>query len=203
MTHAAAIDRRVLFFGDSFVAGTGDPHCRGWVGRVSAASWDAGLALQAYPLGIRRDTSADVAARWRGEALARLNRSADCRVVFSVGVNDTTIEQGRPRVEPAASVAMLARVLDEASALGLAAFVVGPPPAGDADQNARVMDLSQRFGAACGERRVPYVDVAQRLLDGGIWAAEAAAGDGSHPAAGGYDALAALVLDGGWLSWLG
>jgi nucleoside-diphosphate-sugar epimerase len=28
-------------------------------------------------------------------------------------------------------------------------------------------------------------------------------GDGSHPAAGGYEAYARLVLDGGWTAWLG
>ena len=31
---------------------------------------------------------------------------------------------------------------------------------------------------------------------------EAAAGDGSHPAAGGYEALARLVLAAGWLRWM-
>lgn len=203
MTHPAAIDRRVLFFGDSFVAGTGDPQCRGWVGRVSAVAWDAGIALQAYPLGIRRQTSTDIAARWRDEARPRLLAGADCRVVFSFGVNDTTTEGGRLRVEPGDSVAALERVLDEASALALAAFVVGPPPAGDADQDALVLHLSRRFGAACAQRRVPYVDVAERLRASTVWAMEVAAGDGAHPAAGGYDALAALVLAGGWLSWLG
>ena len=44
-------DRRVLFFGDSIVAGVGDPEGRGWVGRVVAASFASGLPLTAYPLG--------------------------------------------------------------------------------------------------------------------------------------------------------
>ena len=35
------------------------------------------------------------------------------------------------------------------------------------------------------------------------WTTEAAANDGSHPGAGGYQALAQLVLGGGWPVWLG
>ena len=202
MIGPAGSDRRVLFFGDSFVAGTGDPDCRGWVGRVGAASWAAGLAMQAYPLGIRRQTSVQIAARWRAEARARLCPDADCRVVFSFGVNDTTIEGGRRRVAASDSVAALARVLDEAAGLRLPAFVVGPPPAGEVEQDERVAALSEQFGAVCRDRGVPFVDVAGPLRAGSIWSEEAAAGDGSHPGAGGYAALARLVLAAGWLRWM-
>ena len=203
MTAAIGIDRRVLFFGDSFVAGTGDPTCRGWVGRVGAASWDAGLAMQAYPLGIRRQTSVQIAARWHAEARPRLHPEAETRVVFSFGVNDTTIEDGLRRVEAADSLAALGRVLDEAEELQLPAFVVGPPPAGEVEQDERVAALSELFGARCRDRGVPFVDVVGALRGGSIWSEEAAAGDGSHPAAGGYEALAQLVLAAGWLRWLG
>jgi acyl-CoA thioesterase-1 len=200
---SAGIDRRVLFFGDSFVAGTGDPDCRGWVGRIGAASWGAGLAMQAYPLGIRRQTSVQIAARWRAEARPRLHPDADCRVVFSFGVNDTMIEGGLRRVAACDSVAALARALDEAAGLRLPAFVVGPPPAGEVEQDERVADLSEQFGALCRDRGVPFVDVAGPLRAGSIWSKEAAAGDGSHPGAGGYEALARLVLAAGWLRWIG
>jgi hypothetical protein len=45
-------DRRILFFGDSLVAGVGDPSGDGWVGRVVAASCAAGLPVTAYNLGV-------------------------------------------------------------------------------------------------------------------------------------------------------
>jgi len=35
-----------------------------------------------------------------------------------------------------------------------------------------------------------------------IWSEELAVGDGSHPAAGGYEALARLVLAAGWVDWI-
>jgi lysophospholipase L1-like esterase len=196
-------DRRVLFFGDSFVAGVGDPTGRGWVGRVVAASFDAGLPLVAYNLGIRRETSIEVATRWLGEARPRMRAPASYGVVFGFGVNDTTAEDGRLRVEPGGAADALDRVLDGAGQLALPALVVGPPPAGEPVQNARVRELSaalQRVAAGCG---VPFVDAFGDLCASAAWTAEAAAGDGAHPGAGGYAALARLVLAAGWLPWLG
>lgn len=195
-------DRRVLVFGDSIVAGVGDAEGLGWVGRVVAASWAAGLGLTAYPLGIRRQTSVEVAQRWLAEARPRLVEGADCRVVFAVGVNDTTIEAGAERVTPDVSEATLARMLDEAAQLGLAAFVLGPTPVDDAAQTARIAALSERFGAVCATRGVPFCDVLEPLAATGAWLEEAVAGDGAHPGAGGYAELARLVLAGGWMDWL-
>jgi acyl-CoA thioesterase-1 len=196
------IDLRVLFLGDSLVAGVGDPRGQGWVGRVVAAAFAAGLPLTAYNLGVRRETSVAVAARWRDEALPRLLAGADCRVVLAIGANDTTVEDGVLRVPPERSCAALSTLLDEASALGLPAAVVGPPPVGDAAQRGRVVELSAAFATLCADRDVPFWPVAEALIASPTWLQEAAAGDGAHPAAGGYDALAQLLLDDGLLAWL-
>lgn len=196
------VDRRVLVFGDSYVAGVGDPEGRGWVGRVVAASFAAGLPLTAFALGVRRQTSIEVAARWRGEARPRIAGGSDCRVVFAVGVNDTTVEEGAERVAPGAAQAALAAMLGEAATDGLRAFVVGPPPVADAAQTARVAAVSERFAAVCAARGVPYCDVLDPLRASAAWVREVVEGDGAHPAAGGYDALARAILAGGLLEWL-
>jgi acyl-CoA thioesterase-1 len=196
-------DLRVLFFGDSFVAGTGDPTGRGWVGRVVAATWAAGTPMTGYPLGIRRETSVEIAERWQAETRPRLLAGADCRVVFAFGTNDATFEDGRLRVEPGRSLEALERVLDEAAQLGLAAFVVGPSPSCDPAQDDRIAALSARFAAVCDARSVPFVGVVEALRTSAVWAEEARAGDGVHPGAGGYGALARLVLEGGWPEWIG
>jgi lysophospholipase L1-like esterase len=151
---------------------------------------------------VRRQTSVEIAARWRGEARARLHDGGDCRVVFCFGTNDATVEHGARRVAPDVSVATLQRVLGEAAELGLPAFVVGPPPAGEHAQDERICVLSRRFDAVCRDRDVPFAAVVEALLGTRAWVGEAAAGDGSHPAAGGYDALARLVLQAGWLDWV-
>jgi lysophospholipase L1-like esterase len=195
-------DLRVMFIGDSFVAGVGDPAGLGWVGRAVAGAFAAGMPLTAYNLGVRRDTSADVLKRWQPEARARMQTEADCRVAFSFGTNDTTIEHGAPRVPPAESVANLSQALAEAAALELPVLVVGPPPlAGDQDQTQRTSELSARFARVAEEQGVPYVDVIVPLRQSPAWSREARAGDGAHPADGGYSCLAELVMEP-WLGWL-
>lgn len=197
-------DRRILFFGDSFVAGVGDPTGLGWVGRVVAASFAAGRPLTSYNLGVRRDTSADVAARWRAEAQARTNApEATYGVVLAVGTNDATQEDGRVRVDPGLAVDNLARMIDAARATGLDALVVGPPPAGEAGHDERLCALSDRFAHVACEREVAFIETVRPLRAAPAWTRETAAGDGSHPAAAGYAELAEIVLRGGWLEWLG
>ena len=196
-------DRRILFVGDSFVAGVGDPTGLGWVGRVVAACHDAGRPLTAYNLGVRGDTSAQVAARWRGEAHARMTATgARYGVVLGLGTNDTTHADGRVRVEPAESAGHLGAMIDAARAAGLDVFVVGPPPAGEPGQDDRVCALSSRFAQVAGGRGVPFVETAVTLRATRAWTREAAAGDGAHPGAGGYAALAGIVLASGFLDWL-
>jgi lysophospholipase L1-like esterase len=195
-------DLRLLCFGDSFVAGVGDPRGQGWVGRVVEAAHGAGRPLMAYNLGVRRETSVEVAVRWRFEAMPRLLAGADCRAVFAVGANDTTVDGGTVRLTPERSCMALDKMLGQAAEIGLPAAVAGPPPAGDAEQQARVVALSDAFTEVCAARGVPFWPVAESLLASRTWLEEAAAGDGAHPAAGGYDLLARTLLDGGLLAWL-
>ncbi|MGH2840791.1 MAG: GDSL-type esterase/lipase family protein, partial [Solirubrobacteraceae bacterium] len=152
-------DRRVLFFGDSFVAGTGDPTGLGWIGRVVAASFAAGVPLTAYALGVRGQASTAVAARWYAEAVPRLDPDCDCRVVFSFGTNDS----GAAGIAPQRSVQTLAIVLDEAATLGLGTFVVGPGPVGDAPRDDGIEELSAGFAEVAAERGVPFVGVIDEL----------------------------------------
>jgi acyl-CoA thioesterase-1 len=65
---AESAPRRALFLGDSLVAGIGDSAGGGWVARVVGACHEQGMPVTAYNLGIRRETSLQVAARWRAEA---------------------------------------------------------------------------------------------------------------------------------------
>jgi len=55
---------RICFVGDSFVNGTGDPEYLGWTGIICAVTRSWGYDITYYNLGIRRETSADILARW-------------------------------------------------------------------------------------------------------------------------------------------
>ena len=194
-------DVRVSFFGDSLVAGVGDPTGAGWVGRLVSRAFAAGTPVTAYNLGIRRETSSDVLARWESELAPRRADQADCRVVFSFGANDATCEDGRLRSEPADSVANLDRALAGARQNGLPAFVVGPAPVNDAVQQQRVSALSTAFAGAAARRDVPYVHIADALRASLAYRRQLGAGDGAHPSAAGYALIAELVMPT-WLDWL-
>ncbi|MGW6916616.1 GDSL-type esterase/lipase family protein [Kitasatospora sp. NPDC054939] len=195
-------DLRIVFVGDSFVQGIGDPEYRGWVGRVLEGS---GAGITAFNLGVRRNTSADVLARWRPEWAARSVPGADHRLVVSFGANDAMLEDGRPRVAPADTLRNLATLLDGCRELGVRALVVGPPPVVDAGPGAleRLAATADRMAELCTAQGVPFTPVTRELAADPVWTAEALAGDGAHPGAGGYRRLAGLVLAGPWRPWLG
>ena len=123
---------RLLAFGDSFVAGVGDPDHLGWVGRALAGRRDVTL----YNLGVRRQTSAEVALRWRAEAEPRLTEVEPCRIVVSVGINDCVLDGGAQRLPPAQSLLHLRALLSEAGRL-CPVLLVGPPPVPDPGVAAR------------------------------------------------------------------
>ncbi len=200
---------RLCFFGDSFVAGVGDPAHRGWAGLLAEHARPAlgDVDFTVYNLGVRRDTTADVRARWLDEARCRFPDGCDNRLVLSFGVNDTTLlddpaQQGdSTRVQPADSVTNLTAILDHARACGWPVFVVGPPPVADEQQNARTRRLDGLFAEVCAERNVPYCPVFEHLHGDTAWIREAAAGDGAHPSAQGYRDLADVV-QGAWITWI-
>ncbi|HEU0101362.1 MAG TPA: GDSL-type esterase/lipase family protein [Mycobacteriales bacterium] len=194
-------DLLVCFVGDSFVAGVGDPEHLGWVGRLAARTHRQHRPLTAYVLGVRRETSRDVAARWRAECEARLPPECDGRVVVSVGVNDTTLEDGAVRVAAPDAAAHLADVLRGARQAGWPVLVVGPPPVADPAQNDRLARLDAALSAVCGAAAVGYLPVLQQLRTDAVWMEQVTGGDGAHPGADGYRRLADLVWPR-WLAWL-
>ena len=195
-------DLRVCFVGDSFVAGVGDREHLGWTGRLCAASERAGLPVTRYVLGVRRQTTAEVAARWASECRIRLAGGDWApRVVLSTGVNDTTEEDGGVRLDPRRSVAALEEMISGAAGAGWPVLVVGPPAVADDAQNQRIADLDELFARTCAAHGVPYVPVVATLAADPTWRAEVAAGDGAHPGAAGYALLADLVRPS-WERWI-
>ncbi len=190
---------RICFVGDSFVNGTGDPEYLGWTGRICRAARRKGLDITYYNLGIRRNTSADIALRWLEEVSHRLPEECNGRVVFSFGVNDTTIEEGKTRINFQNSIENTSNILTDANPL-FPVLMVSPPPVPDIEQNIRVAELSRQFDSVCRQLGVPYLDVFNPLQASTVWLKEAAANDGYHPGLAGYSELAKLVER--WCSWL-
>ena len=185
---------RVCFFGDSFVNGTGDDSGLGWVGRVVAHGRRQGRDLTSYNLGIRRDTSEDVEARWPAEAERRLAPGVEHRLLFAFGANDCTPADGGCRVPQARSIAAASRILERAVRMA-PTIVVGPVPVlDDPETDRRVHDLAAAQAALCDRLGVPFLAVHGFIEACEAWRREAGAGDGSHPNSEGYAALADFML---------
>ncbi|GCD97279.1 GDSL-type esterase/lipase family protein [Embleya hyalina] len=201
---AAAPDLRICVAGDSFVQGVGDLSGGGWVGRLAAESRRRGRQVTAYNLGVRYETSADVAERWYGEAVPRMRHADGTGMVFAFGVNDVRVENGRPRVAHADSVANLDAILDTATGARWTCLVVGAPPVpGERDDGEAALALEDAYAKTCAARGIPFVPIQRALReDPQWWAGIEAYGDGAHCDAAGYAKLAALIADGGWWDWL-
>ncbi len=190
---------RICFIGDSFVNGTGDDDCLGWAGRLCAEARQRGHNITLYNLGIRRDTSGDIAERWEREAAARLAPEHDGRVVFSFGVNDCVHDLGgRPRVPEDAAVINTRSILERAQARW-PTLIIGPPCAGEAALDLRVKSLSSRMELLCTELSLPFLTLFPSLEGNETWRHEAQQGDGVHPNRGGYTLLFRAIV--GWEPW--
>lgn len=189
----------VHFFGDSFVAGFGDPSGQGWVGRVALKGSENGWPFEIANHGVPGETSAQAVARWFNTLVEPATvRNRDERVVFSFGTNDVIMDMSQQE-----SVASLRAALDLAASLEVPAFVIGPPPVGDLPEaDARLAEVSAAFAALASEFGVPYVATHAALSQPGPWRDEATASDGSHPTGGGYAQLAALIEAGGFAEWI-
>jgi acyl-CoA thioesterase I len=199
--HLAKSTMRICFFGDSFVHGTGDDTCLGWVGRLCAAACRDGRDVSVYNLGIRRDTSADILRRWRREADARLPAGEASRLVFSFGANDCVAgdDSGGTRIALPRALANARAILSEARSW-LPILMIGPPPVlDDVATDIRIASLSDGLSSICAEFQVPFLDVFRFVQGNEIWKKEATASDGTHPGAEGYAALATMI--GEWSAW--
>lgn len=198
MPSPATADYRICFVGDSFVQGAGDPLCLGWAGRLAQQAIAKGATLTYYNLGIRRNTSRDIAARWLQECASRLPDGSNGRLVFSFGVNDTVMEDGKRRIPEEESITNFREILGNAGAR-FPVLMVGPPPLPDDVHNARIAALDHRYAREAEALDLPYLSVFEALKADTHWLAEAHSNDGAHPHRLGYDRFAALVQE--WNRW--
>ena len=193
---------RICFIGDSFVSGAYDPECLGWVGRISATARERGHDLSPYNLGIRGETSAQIAKRWRAEAEVRQAAQADNRLVFEFGVNDAREVNGKRQLELAASLASAPEILSAATKWK-PTLMVGPPPGMEAARNVRVDELSRELAKLCAGLSIPYFESYKPLLASDVFLSDVRSVDGTHPGAAGYAEWANLIdAWPAWRTWL-
>jgi acyl-CoA thioesterase I len=196
---------RICFIGDSIVNGTGDDDGLGWAGRIAARARREGHDVTLYNLGIRRDTSTDIAARWRAEVERRLppQYRPEGRLAFSFGTNDCADDgRGGPRVPFAQAVANSGAILREATVFA-PVLMIGPLPAQHDATDRRTRALSSAQQELCKRLGVPFLAVFDFVAACEPWRHDTVAGDGVHPNRNGYAALADFIWQWPALhSWL-
>lgn len=193
---------RICFIGDSFVSGAYDDDCMGWVGRICANARRRKHDVSPYNLGVRGETSIQIARRWRAEAEIRQSPQQEGRLVFEFGVNDARDLNGKRQLAAAQSLAAAREILSAAIAWK-PTLMIGPPPGGDLARNDRVKELSQSLAELCVEVGVPYFDSFTPLANSSTFIPSTRDVDGTHPNAAGYAEWARAIDEwAAWRSWL-
>jgi acyl-CoA thioesterase I len=188
---------RIALLGDELITGVGDPKKLGWVGRIkSRLPMDADVAC--FELAWPGETSAGLLRRWRDEALPRFAPETENFLMIALGSTDIDAEISISR-----SRLNLASILDDAAREGVRVFVVGPTPSADANKNVEVAALNAGFQDVTTRRGLNYVDCFSALVDHEAQRDEIAVSPRGLPGQVGYGVIAWLVLNRGWLAWLG
>ncbi|MDA4847007.1 GDSL-type esterase/lipase family protein [Hoeflea poritis] len=205
-------DLRICFVGDSYINGSGDEQCLGWIGRLCKARFNRQFRLTFYDLGIRGATTDEIRGRWVAECAARFPDGADNRVVLQFGINDVAeiVGSGR-RVEEEASVANAEAIAREAASR-YPTLWVGVPPANVACSPMRPSEgleidfsqetaiaLNRRYAELAAKLGVPYLDIQTPLLADKRYMDSLTKGDRMHCDGSGYAIMADLVDK--WDAW--
>lgn len=205
-------DLRICFVGDSYINGSGDEGCLGWIGRLCQRRFTREFRLTFYDLGIRGATTDEIRDRWQHECLSRFPEGADNRVVIQFGINDVAeiVGSGR-RVEEEQSVKNAEIIASEAAGL-YPTLWVGMPPANVACSPMRPSEgmeidfsqetavaLNRRYIATAARLGVPYLDIQTPLLANSDYMQSLTRGDQMHCDGSGYAIMADLVDN--WDAW--
>lgn len=191
-------DFRICFIGDSYVQGVGDSDYLGWSGRLCVNARRAGHNVTGYNLGVRRETSADIARRWLTECAPRLPASTENHVVFSFGLNDVTMENGARRIPEDDTLANLHTMLAAAKSR-YRTLVIGPVAVPDLERNASLLRLSDGMAKVAAGLDIPYLALFAHFVDDAQWMQEIRENDDAHPRAVGYAKIATLIE--AWPQW--
>lgn len=204
----------MFFVGDSITLGWRDETLGGWPARLMGAlpAASAGNAITMYNLGVRGDTSEDIAKRWHDEVLRR-RRVPGTAVVFAFGINDAKLSaDGGLALGAGRTRRNVANILATAT-LDHRVLVVGPTPVEEValhqhlnpggDQampsNASIGEISAIIAGEAALADVPFLNLFDALSGDARWLATLRQTDGLHPPANGHDIIASAVA--AWQPW--
>lgn len=193
---ARAFTHAWFFFGDSLTLGVNDNRMPGgWVSRLALLGQDAGLFRMPpatfYNLGARRQSTADIACRWRQEVDCRQMPGLVPHLAFCAGVVDMAAPGGGQPMAMVKALHAMRKILQTAAPLA-PTLVISPPPVADPDTRRRVAELSAAQADLCDEMGLSFADVHAALADARAYMDDLS--DGLHPGPEGCTVMAETLL---------
>lgn len=201
---------RAVFIGDSIMYGVGDTaNLGGWPARLLRSQKMLDVSFTLYNLGVRSDTTEEIANRWLSESEARLPDSIPSIFVFCFGINDATRVNDELRVPLERSLENARKIMSEAKNRSRVLWI-SPTPIKDSSQptttslgsiqaksNSVTAAYNQGYKSLAEELSIDYLDLFSYFIGHETW--EDLLFDGVHPNASGYDAIASQVEK--WHAW--
>ncbi|MCH8197793.1 MAG: GDSL family lipase [Proteobacteria bacterium] len=203
---------RICFVGDAILRGVDDTVHLGWPERLCTGARKDGHRVTLCNLAVRRQTTAEIARRWRAECEARLAFDVPGALIFAFGANDMACDPGTLfRASPARSEITARKIIEEAAAWKPVLWI-GPAPVaaritveaaahglGPDYHNKRLRMLAPAYGSIAEDLGVPFLDLYAALAADRRWARSLEAGDGVYPDGDGYGLIAEII--GQWPAW--
>lgn len=181
-----------FFFGDSVTLGVNDAPAGGWVARLAGKAAEKGLNVPPdtfYNMGVRKNSSRDILARWESECKARSMEGCPATLVFCFGTVDMAAPHAVPNVPVGESAANAREILMKAREYG-SVVLVSAPPVKDEEHRQRIEALCTAYASIAKAADVPFVDIFHPLMELGYVDDLA---DGVHPGSRGNAMIAELL----------
>lgn len=181
------------FFGDSVTLGVNDTPAGGWVARLAGKAAAAGLPVPPdtfYNMGVRKNSSRMILARWEAEFRARTIEGVPSFLLFCFGTVDMAAPKGSPNIPLGESAANAREILLKAGTCGSVAMISAPPVTDEAHCQ-RLEALCTAYASICSDIRVPFIDIFHPLLNSGYVRDLA---DGVHPGPEGNEMIASALM---------
>ena len=182
------------FLGESVTLGVSDAPAGGWVARLAGKAAGKGLNVPPdtfYNLGVRKNSSRSILARWEAEYQARAMEGCPSVLAFCFGTVDMVAPHATPNVPVGESAANAREILLKAKEYGTV-LMLSAPPVKDEEHNQRLEALCTAYAAICRSIDVPFVDIFQPLMEAGYIDDLA---DGIHPGPQGNELIASTLAE--------
>lgn len=201
----------VIFFGDSITQGLWDEK-GGWASRIKQDIYDEHLENAkpmedwniVYMRASSSDTSRDLNRRIEEELEnGMVNSSHHWTVVFSIGMNDCGISEGKNKVSKKEYRENVQKIIDKAKKLADRVIAVGLIPIdeeklenqekSDKYLNSEVKEYEQILSKVCSSKEVKFIPTFDKLADEKDWNQNLF--DGLHPNSEGHKKIYEIVND--------